>query len=54
MPVGTGPMALRATNLGIRYNLSLTKKAKLQTSFATLLTRGVGGRVTSGRCAAST
>jgi ABC-2 type transport system ATP-binding protein len=37
VPVGTGPMALRATNLGIRYNLNLTKKAKLQTSFATLL-----------------
>jgi ABC-type polysaccharide/polyol phosphate transport system ATPase subunit len=37
VPVPTGEMALRATNLGIRYNLNLTKKAKLQTSFANLL-----------------
>ena len=37
LPVPTGEMALRATNLGIRYNLNLTKKAKLQTSFASLL-----------------
>ena len=37
VPVPTGEMALRATNLGIRYNLSLTKKAKLHTTFANLL-----------------
>ncbi|HKZ91756.1 MAG TPA: ABC transporter ATP-binding protein [Candidatus Limnocylindrales bacterium] len=37
VPVPTGEMALRATNLGIRYNLNLTKKAKLQTTFANLL-----------------
>ncbi len=37
IPVPTGEMALRATNLGIRYNLNLTKKAKLQTSFAHML-----------------
>ena len=37
VPVATGEMALRATDLGIRYNLNLTKKAKLQTSFAHLL-----------------
>jgi ABC-2 type transport system ATP-binding protein len=39
LPPPTGEMALRATNLGIRYNLNLTKKAKLQTSFARLLDR---------------
>ena len=54
MPVPTGEIALRATNLGIRYNLNLTKKTKLQTSFATCSTRGAAGRVTSGRCATST
>jgi ABC-2 type transport system ATP-binding protein len=37
VPVPTGEMALRAANLGIRYNLNLTKKAKLQTTFANLL-----------------
>ena len=37
VPVPTGEMALRATNLGIRYNLNLTKKTKLQTTFANLL-----------------
>jgi ABC-type glutathione transport system ATPase component len=37
VPVPTGEMALRATNLGVRYNLNLTKKTKLQTTFANLL-----------------
>jgi ABC-2 type transport system ATP-binding protein len=37
VPVPTGAMALRATNLGVRYNLNLTKKTKLQTTFANLL-----------------
>ncbi len=33
----TGDIALRAENLGVRYNLNFTKKTKLRTSFATLL-----------------
>jgi len=33
----TGEMAIRAQNLGIRYNLNFTKKTKLRTTFATLL-----------------
>lgn len=37
VPAPTGEMALRAVNLGIRYNLNLTKKAKLQTTFAHML-----------------
>jgi ABC-type polysaccharide/polyol phosphate transport system ATPase subunit len=37
MPVPTGGMALRAENLGVRYNLNLTKKTKLRTTFAALL-----------------
>lgn len=37
VPAPTGEMALRASNLGVRYNLSLTKKAKLHTTFASLL-----------------
>jgi ABC-type polysaccharide/polyol phosphate transport system ATPase subunit len=37
VPAPTGEMALRATNLGIRYNLNLTKKTKLRTTFANLL-----------------
>lgn len=37
VPAPTGEMALRATNLGIRYNLNLTKKSKLRTTFANLL-----------------
>jgi len=32
-----GEMAIRAQNLGIRYNLNFTKKTKLRTTFATLL-----------------
>ena len=53
VPVATGAMALRATNLGIRYNLNLTKKAKLQTRPSpTCSIHGVGGRVASGPCAA--
>ena len=39
VPAPEGEFALRATNLGIRYNLNLTKKTKLRTSFATLLDR---------------
>ena len=37
VPAPTGEMALRATNLGIRYNLNFTKKTKLRTTFANLL-----------------
>ncbi len=37
VPVLTGGFALRAVDLGVRYNLALTKKNKLQTTFATLL-----------------
>ena len=33
----TGEVAIRATNLGIRYNLNFTKKTKLHTTFANLL-----------------
>jgi ABC-type polysaccharide/polyol phosphate transport system ATPase subunit len=33
----TGAMAIRAQNLGIRYNLNFTKKTKLRTTFANLL-----------------
>jgi ABC-type polysaccharide/polyol phosphate transport system ATPase subunit len=32
-----GEMALRAANLGVRYNLNFTKKTKLHTSFAQML-----------------
>ena len=32
-----GEVAIRAQNLGIRYNLNFTKKTKLRTTFATLL-----------------
>jgi ABC-2 type transport system ATP-binding protein len=32
-----GEVAIRAENLGIRYNLNFTKKTKLRTTFATLL-----------------
>jgi ABC-2 type transport system ATP-binding protein len=39
VPVPSGEAALRAANLGIRYNLNLTKKTKLRTSFATLFDR---------------
>jgi len=37
VPAPTGDMAIRATGLGVRYNLNFTKKTKLRTSFATLL-----------------
>ena len=37
VPAPTGDMAIRATNLGIRYNLNFTKKTKLRTTFANLL-----------------
>jgi len=37
VPAPTGEMALRAANLGIRYNLNLTKKTKLRTTFANFL-----------------
>jgi ABC-type polysaccharide/polyol phosphate transport system ATPase subunit len=37
MPAPTGQLALRATNLGVRYNLDLTRRAKLQTTFARML-----------------
>jgi ABC-type polysaccharide/polyol phosphate transport system ATPase subunit len=33
----TGEMAIRAQNLGIRYNLNFTKKTKLHTTFANIL-----------------
>jgi ABC-type polysaccharide/polyol phosphate transport system ATPase subunit len=33
----TGEMAIRAQNLGIRYNLNFTKKTKLRTTFANML-----------------
>ena len=33
----TGEMAIRATNLGVRYNLNFTKKTKLHTTFANIL-----------------
>ncbi len=39
VPVPTGDVALRATNLGIRYNLNLTRKNKLHTTFANLLNK---------------
>ena len=39
VPAPTGEMAIRATNLGIRYNLHFTKKTKLRTTFANLLDR---------------
>jgi ABC-type polysaccharide/polyol phosphate transport system ATPase subunit len=39
VPVPEGEFALRASNLGIRYNLNLTRKTKLRTSFARLLDR---------------
>ena len=32
-----GEIAIRAENLGVRYNLNFTKKTKLRTTFATLL-----------------
>jgi len=35
--VPTGEIAIRAQNLGVRYNLNLTKKTKLRTTFANLL-----------------
>ena len=37
VPAPIGDMALRATNMGIRYNLNFTKKTKLRTTFANLL-----------------
>jgi len=37
VPAPQGEFALRATNLGVRYNLNLTKKTKLHTTFAGLL-----------------
>ena len=36
-PTPIGDLALRATNLGIRYNLNFTRKTKLRTTFANLL-----------------
>jgi len=33
----TGEVAIRAQNLGVRYNLNFTKKTKLHTTFANLL-----------------
>lgn len=39
VPAPQGEFALRASNLGIRYNLNLTRKTKLRTSFARLLDR---------------
>ncbi len=35
--VPTGDLAIRAQNLGVRYNLNFTKKTKLRTTFAHLL-----------------
>jgi|GEM_PF-809781 len=35
--VPKGDLAIRAQNLGVRYNLNFTKKTKLRTTFATLL-----------------
>ncbi len=37
VPAPTGEVALRATNLGIRYNLNFSKKTKLHTTFANML-----------------
>ncbi|CAN5854162.1 hypothetical protein BH23CHL8_BH23CHL8_03620 [soil metagenome] len=37
VPAPTGEMAIRAQNLGIRYNLHFTRKTKLRTTFANLL-----------------
>ena len=37
VPAPTGDLAIRATNLGIRYNLNFTKKTKLHTTFARVL-----------------
>jgi ABC-2 type transport system ATP-binding protein len=37
IPAPEGDFALRATGLGVRYNLRLTRKTKLRTTFATLL-----------------
>ena len=37
VPVPVGEMALRAENLGVRYNLNFTKKTKLHTTFAAML-----------------
>jgi ABC-type polysaccharide/polyol phosphate transport system ATPase subunit len=37
VPAPEGEFALRATDLGVRYNLNLTKKTKLHTTFARLL-----------------
>ena len=37
VPTPTGEMAIRAQNLGVRYNLHFTRKTKLRTTFANLL-----------------
>ena len=37
VPTPTGDVAIRAANLGVRYNLNFTKKTKLRTTFANLL-----------------
>ena len=37
VPAPTGEMAIRASGLGIRYNLHFTRKTKLRTTFANLL-----------------
>ena len=34
VPPPTGEVAIRAANLGVRYNLHFTKKTKLRTTFA--------------------
>jgi ABC-2 type transport system ATP-binding protein len=37
VPTPTGDVAIRAANLGVRYNLHFTRKTKLRTTFAHLL-----------------
>ena len=37
VPAPTGEMAIRARDLGVRYNLHFTRKTKLRTTFANLL-----------------
>jgi ABC-2 type transport system ATP-binding protein len=37
VPAPTGDVAIRAVNLGVRYNLHFTKKTKLRTTFANML-----------------
>jgi ABC-type polysaccharide/polyol phosphate transport system ATPase subunit len=39
VPAPKGEMAIRAQNLGIRYNLNFTKKTKLHTTFSALFDR---------------